>query len=357
MSSTGKRRTRRAFTLIELLVVIAIIGLLIALILPAVQAAREAARRAQCVNNLKQLGLAAQAYLSQNNVLPAQSLEGATTQSWSPWPVSWASITLPQMDQQPLFNALNFSTFTLILAENTTAGYTQMSYLLCPSESVKLRPGTVWGTTNYVNNQGGPGTIRAWAGVIVPGPNLWTSNGNVAHFGFESVTDGTANTAMLSERLIGLQGNPAVTVGSTVAKRVLFQLPDRLKADAGNAQAAVDFVGECRKLPGSTAAIAATFTAGYAWHSTMPYLGDNVSYGHFNTPNGLSCADSNGEGIGGAPWGGTISAITATSNHPGGVNVGFADGSVRFVRDSVSLPAWWAIGTRNQGEIVGADAY
>jgi prepilin-type processing-associated H-X9-DG protein len=82
---------------------------------------------------------------------------------------------------------------------------------------------------------------------------------------------------------------------------------------------------------------------------------------HFNTPNGITCADNGTDsylGIGGnAYWGGTIGAVTANSNHPGGVNVGFADDSVKFIKDSISVTTWWALGTRNMGEVVSSDSY
>src|SRR3954451_12797642 len=99
-------RKRRAFTLIELLVVIAIIAVLIALLLPAVQSAREAARRAQCVNNLKQLGLGVHNYLSSTNVFPAQAMQNTSFWAWNP---SWATAILPHMEQAPLYNAINFN--------------------------------------------------------------------------------------------------------------------------------------------------------------------------------------------------------------------------------------------------------
>src|SRR5882757_3742434 len=118
METRGRRiRSRsiaRGFTLIELLVVIAIIAVLIALLLPAVQAAREAARRAQCTNNLKQLGLAVHNYLSQQNTFPplmgnisaANNITGADPNGVS-WPLDWTASLLPQLEQQPLYNALN----------------------------------------------------------------------------------------------------------------------------------------------------------------------------------------------------------------------------------------------------------
>ena len=135
---------RRGFTLIELLVVIAIIAVLIALLLPAVQAAREAARRTQCVNNLKQLGLAAQNYVSANNVFPPQT-------SWPTmaanvtgntiglqWGFNWYYAIFPQLEQQPVFNAVNFN-LTPFDFSNLTAGAIKVSALLCPDESANLQ--------------------------------------------------------------------------------------------------------------------------------------------------------------------------------------------------------------------------
>jgi len=131
-------RHRRGFTLIELLVVIAIIAVLIALLLPAVQAAREAARRSQCVNNLKQLGLAVMNYESNNDCLPASTtFPTSQAQGWG-WSFGWATSILPQMEQQAMFNALNFMNGTSGPAPgapttwpaNTTVGYSQIATLL-----------------------------------------------------------------------------------------------------------------------------------------------------------------------------------------------------------------------------------
>jgi prepilin-type N-terminal cleavage/methylation domain-containing protein len=172
-------RSRCAFTLIELLVVIAIIAVLIALLLPAVQSAREAARRAQCINNLKQLGLASHNYISINNVYPSQSINNTINPGWA-WEPSWAAAILPMMEQTPVYNAINFNLPMLEIGfvtpvatggmANSTAGLTMIMSLLCPSESLNHPVSFAgdWGQCNYAGNYGGPGMITSCNGLIIP---------------------------------------------------------------------------------------------------------------------------------------------------------------------------------------------
>jgi prepilin-type N-terminal cleavage/methylation domain-containing protein len=176
-------RRRSGFTLIELLVVIAIIAVLIALLLPAVQAAREAARRAQCTNNLKQLGLAAHNYASIQGVFPMQTTYRAgSIQSWG-WSYGWPLALAPEIEQNALFNAFNFAAGILgngpvmtIQHGNDTVISIQLAALICPSDGATVRPQPPWGTTNYVGNVGGPGQISGFSGTIVSylgwGPDL-----------------------------------------------------------------------------------------------------------------------------------------------------------------------------------------
>lgn len=141
---------RRAFTLIELLVVIAIIAVLIALLLPAVQAAREAARRSQCVNNLKQLGLAVHNYESTYSCFPpsCSGPEVAGTGSVdSGWSYGWPLALMSGMEQQTLFNTTNFYSKPRG-PENSTVGYAQLGALLCPSDGSTQKPNDPWGTNN-----------------------------------------------------------------------------------------------------------------------------------------------------------------------------------------------------------------
>jgi prepilin-type N-terminal cleavage/methylation domain-containing protein/prepilin-type processing-associated H-X9-DG protein len=122
-------RSPRGFTLIELLVVIAIIGVLVALLLPAVQSAREAARRTQCLNNLKQMGLAINTYHDVNNrYAPGGWINGATGQRW----IAWSALLLPHMEQKPLYDALNLD-LAYNAPANSTAASTVLAVFLCPS--------------------------------------------------------------------------------------------------------------------------------------------------------------------------------------------------------------------------------
>ena len=371
---------RRAFTLIELLVVIAIIAVLIALLLPAVQAAREAARRAQCTNNLKQLALASHNYLSQNNCFPpivenisnAVGSMGADPNSNS-WPLDWTAALLPQLEQQPLFNALNWSfaggDWTPNFA-NATVMYTKVSTLLCPSENVKVASISPHGYKNYVANTGGPSVIYAWTGTIVPmqpsinsfpGAASGYINTNCGSFGVEGITDGSSNTAMFSETLLG-SGPAANTVTLASASRpttYLFPVGMNLPPDQGpiGMAGALQFVMACKALPGTTTAFGTlTPASGNVWIS-----GNTGScliwdaYNHWMPPNSLGCDNQNDGNTGG--YASVQDGVPPSCNHPGGINVAMADGHVQFIKNSVNLQAWWSLGTRNGGEVMGSDQY
>ena len=355
-------RSFRGFTLIELLVVIAIIAVLIALLLPAVQAAREAARRAQCVNNLKQLGLAAHNYISQQGVFPPFCENYSNVGYWQAWPLGWSAAMLPQMEQVQMYNALNFI-YGGWDAQNTTVSESQVNSLVCPSES---RPAPSWPGTrlNYVGNLGGPVSIATWSGTIVPMKNAnngssagGPSTGNNGSFGIESVTDGTSNTALFSERRVGM-GNvsAAPPISSADARRFLYPSGMAINPDTQNGAQAMAFVKKCQGLPNGTApSLSSTQYIGFLWTvGACNTNEDNNGYNHVNTPNGLTCAASNTQD---ANLGGYTDAITANSNHSGGINLGLCDGSVKFIKDSISIPTWWALGSRNQGEVLSADSY
>ena len=378
-------QSSRGFTLIELLVVIAIIAVLIALLLPAVQSAREAARRAQCVNNLKQLGLGVHNYISQTNIFPGFSQNlfnnggaGYVPTTWQNWPCDWTTAILPQLEQTPLYNALNFS-YGMWDNHNVTISTARVGYLLCPSETVNFSPVPnpyggygYWGTNSYVGNIGGPADFPAsFTGAMVPyssdanGQNWAYASPNCGPLGIQNFTDGTSNTALFSEKLIGIILTAPINAGSPNANRGAFVLNGSngtstlpVTWDSNNGTEAVAFAKGCQAVPGTATTPDGYYQtfAGIIWCSSSIRSAVNAGYTHFNTPNGLTCIASNSQGSA-ATSGGWNDAITPCSNHPGGVNVTFCDGSVRFVKNSIGLQTWWAIGTRACSEVVSSDAY
>ena len=348
---------RRGFTLIELLVVIAIIAVLIALLLPAVQSAREAARRIQCVNNLKQLGLALSNYESANRVFPFARGGYYTYAPVPPWYGRWSAhaMILSQMEQSTVFNAINFSLApalpnmgvdmngmvilpALNIPDNTTAEQTRIATFTCPSDySLSNWPGT----NSYVVNQGG------WM------YDSTSNTGSVGPFSDRSavtvaaITDGMSQTAFASERLLG-SGIQNQDLSGWYMPPMSMAMPtsaDQTYADCQLAQQPIWYN-----------------QTGAVWASgEMP----STTYNHVTTPNGRSCAIMSGQ-MGPpwpVPWSGDATdlpwymQVPPSSAHPGGVNVLAGDGSVRFVKNSVFVPVWRAFGSRAGGEVVSADAY
>ncbi len=389
-------KVRRGFTLIELLVVMAIISILIALLLPAVQAARESARRAQCINNLKQLGLAIHNYISQQGTFPPLVQNGSFN-VWGntfggnglyfdPWPLDWTASILSQLDQIPLFNQLNFFVSSGWMGptslgwdpQNTTVLSTQVAALLCPSEDKKLTmigPGT---RKNYVANIGGPANFYAWSGVLVPLKDnppfsyagvYWNSNSGTT-FGLEAITDGSSNTAMFSETLLG-SGPPSPIARSATVRNGTYEwlVPLVNLWDQGpqGGVTALLFVQACRALPGTYLSVGfLTPSNGNIWLAGNP--GNSLmwdAYNHYMPPNSINCAALNDFNInpGGVSnntvggWGAFMDAIPPSCNHPGGINLGLADGSVRFIKNSITYTTWWALGTRNGQEAISSDQY
>ncbi|WP_435019855.1 DUF1559 domain-containing protein [Tundrisphaera sp. TA3] len=361
-----RRHVHRGFTLIELLVVIAIIAVLIALLLPAVQAAREAARRAQCTNNLKQMGLALHNYISVQNCFPPlcgnmwRSGTATPNGEKGDWPLGWATMLLPMMEGQALANAANFSFGANSEVNYLTVCRAQVASFLCPSESRSVGPWQPQTWINYAASIGGPASMGTWSGIIVPmredSQVMIATNypQNAGTATIASATDGTSNTVAFSERLIGLP-NGDYTINSPNAKRVMFgPVPGIMKADSGGAATAMAFVQACRALPGTNSTAGSqnnVWISGAVWAGSHGNTLRFNSYSHVNTPNGISCRAED------YPVGQAIDAMSPSSNHPGGVNACMADGSVRYIKDTINLPTWWALGTRAGGEVISSDAF
>ena len=341
---------RRAFTLIELLVVIAIIAVLIALLLPAVQSAREAARRAQCTNNLKQIGIAVHNYDSSLNSLAW----GDGPDQWNQW--SGMTLMLPYLEAGTTYNAINFS-FGLqnpATGHNTTGQRTTTSFLLCPSDIDRLTNSEAH--SNYAGNNGnGPAGFYDWGNTgAFNGLYGWTGNPfktgaykkQTPIVTFRDITDGLSNTAAFSEKVKGLGGATAPTTRDPM-NPPSTQASVPKPSNNNDLNSPQTYYNLCK---GANANVLNPSTSwypnGFYWFNGCPA---NSRYNHVMTPNGNSCTY-------GARWGDMGGAVAPTSRHPGGVNLLMADGSVRFIKSSIAAQTWWALGSRAGGEIISADA-
>jgi prepilin-type N-terminal cleavage/methylation domain-containing protein/prepilin-type processing-associated H-X9-DG protein len=325
-------RHRKGFTLIELLVVIAIIAVLIALLLPAVQAAREAARRSQCLNNLKQLGLAIANYESSNGTYPIGAQNGIAN-CGNPNGCnrrSWGFSILQYVEQQAAFNAINFA-YPFYDISNSTVYSIEIGVFNCPSDPgngnyepytpVNRQKGNYvvnWGNASYLQDAGNnPITSPTVPGLnvtsVIFSPSPFTFN---KAYGSRSAVDGTSNTLAFAEVLN--PNNPTAAInGSTTDHRG-------------------DVYNDDYNCPGFN-----TFTPP---NSTIPdqMEGTYCVYPYQDNP---PCIQ------GTAPY-----FNCARSYHNGGVNAAMCDGSVRFYKNSINPNTWQALSSMKGKEVIDANS-
>ena len=340
-----KTQPRRAFTLIELLVVIAIIAILIGLLLPAVQKVRAAAARMKCQNNLKQFGLALHNYESSHQKLPAAGNVGGaaagTMASVSAFSVQ--ARCLPFVEQAALQNLIDFSQPVLggsPFGFSNPAGKIVVPLMLCPSDGQSPTANVGFGSgmagTNYVANfgTGSADATKAYYDPAFPTDGLFWFDSAVK---LTDIADGTSNTLMMAESLLGSATNLSGTALADLPKP--FRVMASLSAGRGRVGTA----------PGGVSPMftEADIQGATSWQADrgFPWIWGQASATLFNahlSPNStLPDAFSHNRG-----W------FAARSAHTGGVNVGMADGSVRFVIDNIQIDHWRALATRSGGEIV-----
>ena len=380
---------KRGFTLVELLVVIAIIGVMVGLLLPAVQSAREAARRMQCSNNIKQMMLALHNYESSYRKFPAGRLlpdwrtpanpngqlsyTSYNSVNQSPAGGHWTgfrsvhSAILPYMEQGNLYDLIDFSVPTAVRL--TTNGvpsnpnfpaYSRAAGLfLCPSDP---NTGTVVSENNYRWNFGGS-TPYAGAENSTNNVNTTATVGGFAAGGNGAFTigpaldgsamvDGLSNTVFLAERTKGSGQNMATTpptrddVITAPGRANRMWLPDELMQNCmtylPTRVDSFNFNSAGRWLPGTD------FSNGWPFSFYSSTL-----YNHVVTPNWRFFDCGSWSAIPDAP--GEHAIISARSKHPGGVNAGMGDASVRFFTESIDLLLWRGLGTRANAEVVNLD--
>jgi len=376
-------RTRRGFTLIELLVVIAIIAVLIALLLPAVQSAREAARRTQCSNNLKQIGLAMQNYHSTNDRFPQGHSESADMLAysdkayagWTEW--SAQAEMLPYMDGASIYNSINFAYcggYNYGSQCNGTGWTTIVNSFLCPSDSAAAqggRPSIGTSAPNINSYRGSVGTTSLAGYTNVPGYGACQpdplrlaggepgctpfSTGLFCYWlsrGLNECTDGTSSTIAFSESLVGDNSLSPFRRNESVTGVTAAQIADVQDVSTIPYTTLTAALQACTQAYRSGSNLSGANGSRWGWGATSMTLFHTIV-----TPNSKqypwnSCRSSC---AGCGPDDSSYS--NAQSYHPGGVNVLLVDGSVRFIMDSVAPSVWMALGTRAKNEVITDGTY
>jgi len=364
-----KKVCRNGFTLIELLVVIAIIAVLIALLLPAVQAAREAARRSQCTNNLKQIGLALHNYHSTHDSFPLGESKNlanpGTINAWDGW--SAQGLLLGHLEQQQLYNAINFFFVPRDYAfgpTNTTVSFTVVSSFICPTDP---QMGQVVGSgpekakNSYQASLGVTDATDASATYTAAGRDTTGLFAFYISHGLKDCTDGSSNTVAFAE---GIGGSPVGgSAGAIPYRGNNIMNSTGQTSNAGTApNRAIDngYVNPAAILA-DLATCAKNYKSGnFAGTRCIRWdqgAGGETMFNHYQTPNdtvyqGNGCRFSANQA-----WLDNGFSIPAGSWHSGGVNALFADGSVKFIKNSVNRMTWWGLGTRAGGEVISSDSF
>lgn len=316
---------RPAFTLVELLVVIAIIGILVGLLLPAVQQAREAARRMQCSNHLKQIGLAMHNYESAYKRFPSGNMVGGSFTVG----LSAHARLLPFMEQAAVYQMVDFN-YAYNHVNNDAARMQKIPTFLCPSDTFDKLPATLGGYNSYYANSG-TNILAGSPATLSSDPNYGMPECNGVFYRDSRVrpgdiTDGLSNTIAFSEKIAGDGNNGIATAISDTFRPGTFPTTADQAMQDCMAVNVTDLSKQGVSIVGSPWI--------QAYHSTTLYY-------HVLPPNTRSCMFPPGR-----------IATTAGSRHTGGVTALGCDGAVKFVTSSLDLSIWRAIGTRNEGEVV-----
>ncbi len=334
-------RIRRAFTLVELLVVIAIIGMLVALLLPAVQAARESARRAQCANNLKQIGVALHLYMDTNRALPPSGIftyAGSAMVQTSPW--SAGARILPYLEQESLFRNIDLN-----VGYSTQPGISskRVATYLCPSEINDRGSGSdpVYGnknwTLNYAANYGTWSVLTAKASAMQGGDGAF---GPSRSLGARDFIDGLSNTLAMSE----VKSYNAKIVGSSNTTTYPSPLPPPASPDALLSLSPSFDPTKFTHVEWVDGKVHETgFTTAFPPNTFVRYASGGMEY----DVDFISATESS--------LGDTYAAVTSRSYHPAVVNSLLMDGSVRSTAASVSIWIWRDLGTRAGGEAISSN--